>query len=62
MDNEDELGGYYSEKWRMWEMCITLKTLPTGRNPLKNKDFLENVMKECEYIGKVIHKLSTFCG
>ena len=31
-------------------------------NLLKNKDFLEILMKECEYIGKVIHKLSTFCG
>lgn len=43
-------------------MCIRKKTLSTGRKPLKNKDFLEKVEKECEYMGKVIHILSTFCG
>lgn len=62
MDSEDIFCGKNSEKSGMWVVCITIKTLPTGRNPLKNKDFLEILMKECEYIGKVIHKLSTFCG
>ena len=62
MDNEEEPGEKGCGKHEMWVMCIRKKTLSTGRKPLKNKDFLEKVEKECEYMGKVIHILSTFCG
>ena len=62
VDSEDEMEGFACGKYEMWVMCIRKKTLSTGRKPLKYKDFLEKVKKECEYMGKVIHILSTFCG
>ena len=45
VDNEEELGKKECGKQEMWVMCISKKTLSTGRKPLKNKDFLENVEK-----------------
>ena len=45
VDSEEELGRNECGKYEMWVMCISKKTLYTGRKPLKNKVFLEKVEK-----------------